>query len=428
MSRRWSRGSPSRPETSRNERRSMSGAPEPPLSTTFGRPGAITSAQNPSRREAAMTFKTIVAIVQNEKDAERVLDCALPLAARFESHLIGIHAEALPVPYTIGDRLSRRRIHPCVQPKCNEKRATELGSASPRAPRRSPASRPNGAAWRASPATARCPAFPAPAAPTSSSPPSRDPDGDRSQRRRRQRCSTRPAGPVLVVPYAAPPTAPSEACWSPGTASRRPRAPPSTPCPSSWRPTRPRSGRRRRRTMPRRSGTPPAPRSPPASPGTAPTSPSSAASAGPAIGDVLDNHVAETGADLLVMGAYSHSWLREFLFGGVTRTRAADRCRCRPSCRASRQTRGVALAKRRRFPANSGLHSCRTPRCGASSGVRQCPFPKKPSRSRGTSSTATPARSPGGWPASTANGRRSSASPAAVWCRPPSSRANSASA
>ncbi|BCG88767.1 universal stress protein [Mesorhizobium sp. 113-3-9] len=47
-----------------------------------------------------MRFKTIVAILQNEQDAERVLDCAIPLASRFQSHLIGIHAEALPVPYT----------------------------------------------------------------------------------------------------------------------------------------------------------------------------------------------------------------------------------------------------------------------------------------------------------------------------------------
>ena len=35
---------------------------------------------------------------------------------------------------------------------------------------------------------------------------------------------------------------------------------------------------------------------------------------------VIENRVAETGADLLVMGAYGHSRLREFLFGGVTRT------------------------------------------------------------------------------------------------------------
>ena len=47
-----------------------------------------------------MPFKTIVAILQNECDAARVLDCALPLARQFEAHLIGVHAEAMPVPYT----------------------------------------------------------------------------------------------------------------------------------------------------------------------------------------------------------------------------------------------------------------------------------------------------------------------------------------
>ncbi|HEY4193308.1 MAG TPA: universal stress protein [Mesorhizobium sp.] len=47
-----------------------------------------------------MRFKTIAAILQSEHDVGRVLDCAVPLAKRFESHLVGIHAEALPIPYT----------------------------------------------------------------------------------------------------------------------------------------------------------------------------------------------------------------------------------------------------------------------------------------------------------------------------------------
>ena len=34
--------------------------------------------------------------------------------------------------------------------------------------------------------------------------------------------------------------------------------------------------------------------------------------------EVLASRIAETNADLLVLGAYGHSWLREFLFGGVT--------------------------------------------------------------------------------------------------------------
>ena len=35
---------------------------------------------------------------------------------------------------------------------------------------------------------------------------------------------------------------------------------------------------------------------------------------------VICDRVVETGADLLVIGAYGHSWLKELLFGGVTRS------------------------------------------------------------------------------------------------------------
>jgi nucleotide-binding universal stress UspA family protein len=47
-----------------------------------------------------MRFKTIAAILQSEQDMDRALDCAIALARRFERHLIGIHAETLPIPYT----------------------------------------------------------------------------------------------------------------------------------------------------------------------------------------------------------------------------------------------------------------------------------------------------------------------------------------
>ncbi len=39
----------------------------------------------------------------------------------------------------------------------------------------------------------------------------------------------------------------------------------------------------------------------------------------PRVTDVLNRHIMDTGADLLVMGAYGHSRLREALFGGATR-------------------------------------------------------------------------------------------------------------
>jgi len=51
-----------------------------------------------------MPFKTVVAIIQGPADIDRVLACALPFAGKFGSHLIGVHAEALPMAYssTIG--------------------------------------------------------------------------------------------------------------------------------------------------------------------------------------------------------------------------------------------------------------------------------------------------------------------------------------
>jgi nucleotide-binding universal stress UspA family protein len=43
-------------------------------------------------------------------------------------------------------------------------------------------------------------------------------------------------------------------------------------------------------------------------------------SSGLPVGDVIENRISDTGVDMLVMGAYSHSPMRELLFGGVTRT------------------------------------------------------------------------------------------------------------
>ncbi|WP_265518888.1 universal stress protein [Nitratireductor luteus] len=44
-----------------------------------------------------MSYKTIVAILQSEADLPRVLDFTLPFAARNQAHLIGLHAESLPI-------------------------------------------------------------------------------------------------------------------------------------------------------------------------------------------------------------------------------------------------------------------------------------------------------------------------------------------
>jgi nucleotide-binding universal stress UspA family protein len=38
------------------------------------------------------------------------------------------------------------------------------------------------------------------------------------------------------------------------------------------------------------------------------------------VGELLLSRAADVGADLLVMGCYGHSRLREYMLGGVTRT------------------------------------------------------------------------------------------------------------
>lgn len=48
---------------------------------------------------------------------------------------------------------------------------------------------------------------------------------------------------------------------------------------------------------------------------------------GQPVGRVLDQHAANTGADLIVMGGFGHSRLREFLFGGVTVDLTQSACR-----------------------------------------------------------------------------------------------------
>lgn len=47
-----------------------------------------------------MNYRTILAILHSEADAPRLLNFALPFASRHESRLIGLHAEALPVVIT----------------------------------------------------------------------------------------------------------------------------------------------------------------------------------------------------------------------------------------------------------------------------------------------------------------------------------------
>ena len=126
--------------------------------------------------------------------------------------------------------------------------------------------------------------------------------------------------PVLVVPHigAKPPGRPS--CCA-GMPAARLHVPPPTPCrfsrrrrrSSSW-PSIPRL--RPQATAPNRART-----LPPGSPATASRSRSSAIMAPDAdVGGVILSRAADLGADLIVMGIYGHSRMREMVLGGASRT------------------------------------------------------------------------------------------------------------
>lgn len=48
-------------------------------------------------KEGRMSYKTLLAIMQSRTDTPRVLDFAMPFASRRDAHIIGLHTEALPV-------------------------------------------------------------------------------------------------------------------------------------------------------------------------------------------------------------------------------------------------------------------------------------------------------------------------------------------
>ncbi|QKD04097.1 universal stress protein [Mesorhizobium loti] len=264
-----------------------------------------------------MRFKTIVAILQNEQDAERVLDCAIPLASRFESHLVGIHAEALPVPYTSATGFPDTEFLQ-VSADMNRERADKLQAVFLRRIEDSGLS----FEWRS------LESFSGDSALTGISSvraadlivaAQRDTGGDPSAD---VDTLVYDAGrPVLVVPSAGPLVTTFKhvlLAWNGSKEAARAAFdalpfiieaektdilvidPPDTLDESPEA-----SGAQIASALSRHGAT---------------VSVSVQKSGGTSVDDMIQNRVAETGADLLVLGAYSHSWLRQLLFGGVTRT------------------------------------------------------------------------------------------------------------
>jgi nucleotide-binding universal stress UspA family protein len=264
-----------------------------------------------------MRFKTIVAILQNEQDAERVLDCAIPLASRFESHLIGIHAEALPVPYTSATGFPDTEFLQ-VSADMNRERADKLQAVFLRRIEDSGLS----FEWRS------LESFSGDSALTGISnvraadliiAAQRETGGDPSAD---VDTLVYDAGrPVLVVPSAGPLVTTFKRvllAWN-GSKEAARAAFDALPFiieaektdilvidpPDTLEESPEAAGAEIASALSRHGAN---------------VSVSVQQSGGTSVDDMIQNRVAESGADLLVLGAYSHSWLRQLLFGGVTRT------------------------------------------------------------------------------------------------------------
>ncbi|QND60029.1 universal stress protein [Mesorhizobium huakuii] len=264
-----------------------------------------------------MRFKTIVAILQNEQDAERVLDCAIPLASRFESHLIGIHAEALPVPYTSATGFPDTEFLQ-VSADMNRERADKLQAVFLRRIKDSGLS----FEWRSLESfsgdsaltgisSVRAADLIVAAQRETGGDPSADVD-----------TLVYDAGrPVLVVPSAGPLVTTFKRvllAWN-GSKEAARAAFDALPFiieaektdilvidpPDTLEQSPEAAGAEIASALSRHGAN---------------VSVSVQQSGGTSVDDMIQNRVAETGADLLVLGAYSHSWLRQLLFGGVTRT------------------------------------------------------------------------------------------------------------
>jgi nucleotide-binding universal stress UspA family protein len=270
-------------------------------------------------KEVAVTFKTILAIVQRTADAERVVGCAAELVSRYEGHLIGLHAEAMPIPYTSSIGFPDAEFIQ-ASTDINKERADKLGVVFRSVAEAAGVS----AEWRSFEsfsgdsalsgiASARCADLVVVA--------QADPNADSGGSADIETLLFDAGRPVLVVPH-------SGACLSSyrrvlvAWDGSRPAAravfdalpfileahdteilmvDPPDPEPRD----EPRAGEDVAAALARHG---------------ADVRLHTEMSGALSLDAVIQNRAAATGADLLVLGAYSHSWLREFLFGGVTRS------------------------------------------------------------------------------------------------------------
>lgn len=261
-------------------------------------------------------FKTIVAVVQSERDVERVLDVAMPIATDNAAHLIGVHSEALPVPYTSAGGFSDTQLVE-INVKLATERAAEVQAAFfARLEGSGLSSEFRGFESFAGDKalsgvdSARCADLVIAAR--------SDGDENGGVRTDVDALIYEAGRPVLVVPHSGPllsSYARVLVAWNNSRESAR-AAFDALPFILAARETQiiavdpveeggSLSAAQLAATLERHGVT---------------VSLVNRRSEGRHVDETIRQHIAESGTDLLVMGAYSHSWLRELLFGGVTRT------------------------------------------------------------------------------------------------------------
>ncbi|EIM77762.1 hypothetical protein A33O_01652 [Nitratireductor aquibiodomus RA22] len=267
-----------------------------------------------------MSYKTILAILQSEADAPRVLDLALPLAARHDSHVIGLHAEALPMVMAspMGGPVVDLSVD--MQEETNRRHAVIRNLFNERARREAV-----GNEWRGFDSVSGDSAISGIESARSADlviAQQTDPDAAGAMEANVEALLFESGRPVLFVPYI-----------------HKTREAEFKKIILAWNGSR-QAARAAFDALPfmKEAGSvevfcvdpQDTPRRDAAMAGTAIAAALARhdidvtvkveQSGGLSHGEVLDNRVADTGADLLVMGAFGRSRLREFVFGGATRT------------------------------------------------------------------------------------------------------------
>ena len=264
-----------------------------------------------------MSYKTILAVLQGKADAERVLDCALPLATRFSGHLIGVHSEAIPMPYVTPMGFPDTDFI-ATSTQINEQRSAEIQQLFESRARREGIS----FEWQALQSVSGDSAVGALVAARTCDliiAQQSDPEGDSGALANVETLLFESGRPVLFVPYAVPVKDAFRKvliAWN-GTQQAARAAFDALPFivkaeqttlliidpPETFDESSDQAGADIAASLARHGAN---------------VSVSVQKSNGDSVEDIIHSRMDASGADLIVLGAYSQSWLRRLFFGGVT--------------------------------------------------------------------------------------------------------------